>query len=697
MEETKRSEISQAPDAERVLSEFARTGERLPGGFFVYRADDSQELLYANRALLRIFGCDTLEEFKALTGYTFRGLVHPDDFDEVQRSIDAQISDSRNDNMDYVEYRVIRKDGGVRWVDDYGRLDNLEGYGKVYYVFISDVTRTRLNADENRRAAQVISGLSADFTSIYLLNLQTGAMRPYRLQNERINDIAKELTGGRVENADWRDVLPVYAERHVVPEDRELYLKEASEQRIRERLASERSYAVNFRSKAPDGEVIFMSMSVVRIDGDGQSRHAVMGYRDVTEETLRVQRELAAHLKTEMDLEREKRANEIKSSFLFNLSHDIRTPMNAIVGFSDLAKRHITEPERLQDYLDKVDESSRQLLALIDDLLEMSKIEYGRIEMKAEPCNLREQIDMTLDLFRAQAEEKRMTLRERLDLPDGDVLVDAHRFRRIMSNLLSNAVKFTPAHGKIEVTARQKQVSESGYARYEFSVSDNGVGMTEEFMRRMYNAFEREESSTRAGVIGTGLGLSITKSLLNIMGGSIAVKSKKGYGTTFTVDLPLKLASRVAQPADDGAKKETDFRAKGERRILLVEDIEINRMLAETILEEAGFLVESVPDGCDAVEAIGNHPLWYYDLVLMDIQMPVMNGYEATRAIRAIGREDTNTLPIIALSANARDEDKRQSLESGMNNHIAKPFDIAHLISTVNEHIAKRESDAAKA
>ena len=137
MEETKRSEISQAPDAERVLSEFARTGERLPGGFFVYRADDSQELLYANRALLRIFDCDTLEDFKALTGYTFRGLVHPDDFDEVQRSIDAQISDSRNDNMDYVEYRVIRKDGGVRWVDDYGRLDNLEGCGKVYYVLIS--------------------------------------------------------------------------------------------------------------------------------------------------------------------------------------------------------------------------------------------------------------------------------------------------------------------------------------------------------------------------------------------------------------------------------------------------------------------------------------------------------------------------------------------------------------------------------
>ena len=259
-----------------------------------------------------------------------------------------------------------------------------------------------------------------------------------------------------------------------------------------------------------------------------------------------------------------------------------------------------------------------------------------------------------------------------------------------MSNLVSNAVKFTPAGGAVPVSARRKQVSESGYARYEFTVSDTGVGMSEEFMRRMYEAFEREESSTKAGTIGTGLGLSITKSLLNVMGGSIAVKSRKGEGTTFTVDLPLKLADHVSAPAGENTE-ETNFRAKGEHRILLVEDIEINRMLAETILEEAGFLVESVPDGCDAVEIITNHPQWYYDLVLMDIQMPVMNGYEATRAIRAIGRSDTNTLPIIALSANARDEDKRMSMESGMNNHIAKPFDVAHLISTVNEHIAARE------
>ena len=525
------------------LSAIEKIAELMPGGFFVYRADDAQELLYANHAVLRIFGCETLEEFKALTGYTFRGLVHPDDYAAVQASIQSQIADAGNGNMDSVTYRIVRRDGSTRWVDDYGHHAELDGYGKVYYVFISDIT-------------------------------------------------------GKLE---------IQAEK----------------------------------------------------------------------------------LKTELDLERERHANEIKSQFLFNVSHDIRTPMNAIMGFAGLAKRHITEPERLEAYLDRVEESGNQLLELIDDLLDMSKLEYGRIEIKAEPCRLREQIDMVLDLFRAQAEEKRLTLKEQLELPDQDVLVDANRFRRVMSNLVSNAVKFTPPNGTVTVTARQKQVSESGYARYEFTVSDTGVGMSPEFMRHMYDAFERENSSTKAGTTGSGLGLSIVKSLLNIMGGSISVDSKKNQGTVFTVDLPLKYADHVADEnakADDSA----DYRAKGEHRILLVEDIEINRMLAETILEEAGFLVDSVPDGCDAVDAIQNHPMWYYDLILMDIQMPVMNGYEATRAIRAINRADIKSLPIIALSANARDEDKRMSMESGMNNHVAKPFDVAHLISTINEHIATR-------
>lgn len=264
---------------------------------------------------------------------------------------------------------------------------------------------------------------------------------------------------------------------------------------------------------------------------------------------------------------------------------------------------------------------------------------------------------------------KSISVTEEYRLPDDTVMLDAEKFKRIIGGLLSNAVKFTPEGGRICLSARRTEVSDSRYGRYAFSVSDTGVGISEAFQKTLFDAFEQEVSSTESGTSGIGLGLSIIKRLVDMMGGSITFESEKDKGTVFTVFLPLKLSAGKGE-AEPAAPQES-YRAEGEHRILLVEDIEINRMLAETILEEAGFLVESVPDGCDAVDAIREHSLWYYDLVLMDIQMPVMNGYEATRAIRALNRADAKTLPIVALSANAMDEDRRMSMESGMNNHVA--------------------------
>ena len=659
--------------------------ERMPGGFFIYRADDKEELLYANDVMLEIFGCKNLDEFKTLTGYTFQGIVHPDDLDAVQASIKHQIA-THDKKIDYVEYRIIRKDGTIRWVDDFGRFTHTKNYGDVFYVFIRDITEMHIAREENQRREKVIAGLSIGFSSIYLLNLDTGTMRPYRLKNENFRKLTDELGLNDKEKFSFKEILPLYAARYVLPEDKELYLKEIEIERLRERLKAESSYTVTYRCKDNDDKIIYTEMFLARVEEENFTRHVVMGYRDVTQHFTQARRELAEKMNMEMELEREKRANEIKSSFLFNISHDIRTPMNAIMGFTELAKLHLNDSERVKNYLKKVDEANRHLIALIDDLLEMSRIDYGRLEIKSEPCNLSEQINTVLDMFRPQIEEKQIRLEENLDLPPDEVFVDALRFRRVMGNILGNAVKFTPAKGTITISARRKQISDSGYARYQFSISDTGVGITEEFMKKMYDAFERENSSTKTGYIGTGLGLSITKKLLDVMGGSISVKSKKGEGSTFTVDLPLKLVEHT--PSGEIIEESKIPKHSGEHRILLVEDIEINRMLAETILTESGFLVESVPDGSDAVEIIKSRPIWYYDLVLMDIQMPVMNGYEATRAIRALGREDTNILPIIALSANAREEDKKMSLESGMNFHVAKPFDIAHLLSTIDEYLS---------
>ena len=673
---------------EPALSGLEALVGQMPGGFFVYRADETEEMLYVNDVLLDIFGCDTREEFQALTGGTFRGLIHPDDRDEIESSITEQVTESKR-NLDHVEYRITRKDGALRWVDDYGRLVRTKDAGDVYFVLIRDITELHETRAENVRKAEVIEGLSVDFKSIYLVDLETGTMRPYRMNSEYFQAISAELGGVRDKPANWSEILPIYADRYVIPADRNRYLKEISAEEIRRRLLTEQSYIVNYRCRdaANPENMIYMQMSVVPIPNGGSVRRVVVGYRDITEETMRVQREMSERMRMELELEREKNANEVKSAFLFNLSHDIRTPMNAIMGFTDLAKSHISDTEKLKDFLGKVDESGKHLLSLIDDLLEMGKLDAGHTALKAEPCDLREQLSMALNMTRLQADKKRIALKEEIDLPEGQVMLDAGRFRRVMGNLLDNAVKFTPEGGTVTLSAQRKQVSESGYARYEFTVTDNGIGISEAFMARLYQKFEREASATKSGQSGMGLGLSIAKHLLDVMGGSIAVQSKKGEGTSFTVDLPLKLVDGSAAP-----KAETESAAECAHgdglRILLVEDIEINRMLAETILEEAGFEVESVPDGCDAVEAFAQHPAGYYDLVLMDIQMPVMNGYEATRAIRGMERDDAKTIPIIALSANARDEDKRMSMQSGMNSHIAKPFDVANLISTVNEHVS---------
>ena len=664
-----------------LMESLQHLGESMPGGFFVYQADEEQKILYINDIVLDIFGCSTAEELQELTGNTFKGFVHPDDWERIESSIHSRVLE-HSKKLDYVEYRLVRKDGSIRWVDDYGHLVHTEEYGDVYYVLIRDITELHVERDEFHGREEVIEGLSVGFSSIYLLDIDQGTMIPYQQRKEDFYEILSEngMHG-------YRQIASNYANRYVLPEDRELYLREVAPERIKARLQEEQSYLVNYRCIDGKGTITYMEMSIVVIENDTEYHHVIMGYRDITERALRLQQDLADKLNLEMELEREKHSNEIKSSFLFNISHDIRTPMNAIKGFTDLAKRHIHEPELVQEYLAKVEESNQYLLTLIDDLLEMSRLDYGHVEVRLEACSLQEELEIVLDLFRGLIEEKKLELITEFDMQGQQVYVDTSRFERIMGNLISNAVKFTPQGGTITVKALKKQVSDSGYARFEFVVSDTGVGMTEEFMKRMYEAFEREESSTKTGNLGTGLGLAITKQLLDLLGGSISVESEKGKGSTFKVNLPLKMADETKEYPAEHVQPEEIKRKTGQYRVLLVEDIEINRMLAETLLEEEGFLVESVPDGSDAVEIIKTHPEWYYDVILMDIQMPVMNGYEATRLIRSMGRKDTSLMPIIALSANARDEDKRMSMESGMNSHVAKPFDIAQLIKTINKHL----------
>lgn len=666
-----------------LLDTLRRMAESMPGGFFIYRAEGDEEILYLNDVMLDIFGCASEKEFRALTGGTFKGLVYPDDVKNVENSILQQVE--KNDKrLDYVQYRIRRKDGEIRWVDDYGRLIRTEEGDDVYYVFIRDITEIRAVQEESLRRARVIEGLSVGYSSIFLLDLDTGSMLPYRQENDYFERIVSELRGEGEPDPDFRLVLSEYASRFVLPEDQAFFSRQTNSAHIMERLAAAPSYTVTYRCNGN----IYMEMSVVRVRDEERLNSVVLGFRNVTDRIARVQHELSEKMEIEAELDREKRANEIKSSFLFSISHDIRTPMNAITGFTALAKNHTDDPKMLAELLGHVEEASGHLMSLIDNLLEMSSLSQQKFTLDELPASLDDEISAIVDMFRPQAEEKNIELKADVNLPPADVLLDTIRFRRLISNLVDNAIKFTPEGGHVTVAAKRKFASGSGYARYEFSVSDDGAGMAEGFLRRVGKVFEREKTSTESGYLGTGLGLAITKKILDLMGGSMDVKSEKGKGSTFTVSIPLKQAGAARKQLSPTAEKKEDARADDKYRLLLAEDMGVNRLLAETMLTEAGFEVESVPDGCDALDAVEGHPEYYYDAVLMDIQMPIMNGYEATRRIRALGREDTEKLPIIALSANAREQDKRASLESGMNAHVAKPFDLAILVDILNEHIA---------
>ena len=514
-------------------------------------------------------------------------------------------------------------------------------------------------------------------------------------------------------------------------------------------------------------------------------------------------------------------ANRAKTTFLSNMSHDIRTPMNAIIGFTTIAVSHIDNKDQVRDCLQKVLSSSNHLLSLINDILDMSRIESGKVQIKEQECNIPELMHNLVNIIQPQVKAKQLELFiDTFEVVNEDVIADALKLNQVFINLMSNAVKYTPARGTISFRIQQKTTFRHGYGDYTFIVKDTGIGMSEEFVKHIFEPFEREATATQSGIQGTGLGMAITKNIVEMMNGTISVESELGKGSTFFVEFTLKLqdtkknaeqlkeleglrslvvdddfnvcdsvskmlkqlglradwttsgreavyraklaceegdsyhtyiidwqmpelngletarrirstvgesAPIIILTAYDWSDIEDEARAAGVtafcakplfmsdlksallaannlsekeenaalwtmadfqgRRVLLVEDIELNREIAEVILTEAGFLVESVPDGTDAVARMEKVEEHYYDIILMDVQMPIMNGYEATRAIRNLRRKDVKDLPIIAMTANALDEDKEMALKNGMSAHISKPLDMDVFIGVLKRFV----------
>ena len=380
--------------------------------------------------------------------------------------------------------------------------------------------------------------------------------------------------------------------------------------------------------------------------------------------------------------------SKAKTVFLSNMSHDIRTPMNAIIGYINLAKEDNVSHEELKEYLGKIEASSHHLLALINDVLEMSRIESGKIELEKTPLNLKAFFDEIRDLFTTQMSEKGINYSvDTAQIRNEYVYCDKNRLNRMLLNLLSNAYKFTPTNGEVSVKVIQTNTSEPEKASYEIRVKDSGIGMSDEFAQKVFEAFEREKDSTVDTIQGTGLGMSIVKGIVDLMGGTIEVNTKKGSGTEFVINLSFLIQTEedIKKNYEEEKQKnlaKVDFTGK---RVLLVDDIQVNRMISAKLLEKSGFAVETAENGQEAVDKVKNAKAGYYDVILMDIQMPVMDGYEASAAILKLNDKEKASVPIIAMTANAFAEDKKRALDAGMKGHIAKPIDIKNLLDTLSE------------
>ena len=388
--------------------------------------------------------------------------------------------------------------------------------------------------------------------------------------------------------------------------------------------------------------------------------------------------------------------NRAETIFLNSISHDIRTPLNVIIGYTELASAHVNEAQEVKRYLSKIQTASKHLLLLVNDVLDMSHIESGTLKLEHAPVYFPDVLEDLKSIVQTDISAKQLEFHvDTKNMVHKNVITDKLRLNQVLLNILENAVKYTRPGGKICFQIQELKGQEPEFAKYEFRVKDTGIGMSEEFIEHIFEPFSREQTSTVSGIEGMGLGMAIVKKIVDRMGGTIAVKSRQGKGTEVRVILLFKVSSRVAECETKVFKKTGQMKILSERgnsenllkgkKILLAEDNELNREIAVELLKEEGFILDTAEDGTIAVEKMRTAKPGQYDLILMDIQMPIMDGYEATRQIRKLPNPETANIPIVAMTANAFEEDRQKALEAGMNEHVTKPIDMERLLEVVKK------------
>ena len=956
---------------EQTMGIVEEIGRFMPGGFFIYLAEDDEKLLYANNAVLEIFGCKTLDEFKELTGYTFKGMLHPEDYKKVSESIVEQIESTEN-RIDHVEYRIIRKDKKIRWVDDYGHYIKSEVYGGLYYVFISDITdkhernlkmleevqsaeklaslmgsvasllsnmpamsfskdaetgkylacnqsfaeyarkktpkdvigltdhdifdkatadhfveddkktlqmdepyiffedvpdasgvirnlqttklkflddkgrlcllgmcvdvtqMTRIKAnevkqremeekialqekileEERQRAEQdkLITALAANYRSVYYIELDKNEGVCYRSHSEI--EMGEALKEG--ERFNFTEAFSNYAKKYIKEEYRDSFISFIQPESIRDGLAH--NLVVSFRYMIErNGKETYEMVRFAGVrhpeDRDDHIVHAVGAcFSDVDAET----RENLNQAKILSDaLKAAEEANKAKTAFLSNMSHEIRTPMNAIIGLDSIALNEKDISPKMKDYLEKIGTSAQHLLSIINDILDMSRIESGRMIIKSEEFSFSKLMDQVRAIIGEQCRDKKLEFDCKIEDNVADYYIgDDMKIRQIMINILGNSVKFTPQGGRVSLHVEQVK-RYNGKSTLSFVFSDTGIGISPEFLPHIFEAFSQEDSSLTNRYGSTGLGMPITKSLVELMNGRIEVESQKNKGTTFTATITLKdsalpssegesglltphemvvlaidddpvaceraklilgqlgikcetalsgqkgvemvrmrqarwepynlilvdwkmpgmdgiattkkireivgndsaiiiltsfnwdevadealeagVDSFVSKPllagsvmdefrqafAKKSASKSSRQKSLKGKRVLLAEDLAINAEIMMMVLSMEEISAERAENGKQAVEMFEKNPAGYYDAILMDMRMPVMDGLEASRAIRESSHSDAKTIPIVALTANAFDEDVQRSMQAGLNAHLTKPIEPPALFETL--------------
>ena len=642
----------------------------------VWKDDDGNEV-----PLMKILGMDTPCSYnKYITAWN-KKFVLSDETDSTIASADTDnLLENYYKGLTEITFDYMAKtiDGRKTWLRRNVCMTRNRSGDVIAFTNVKDISAI---VEQNRLEEAYVKALATEYDSITVVALGNDKYNDKVIRHSRLSEGLITILNDDVINETNYGTKLDNLFKFIYPEDKETFLARTDRNLIFKSFSENHNHTVDFRIIKPDGSYIYYQFLFVPLrDNNNETIRMIACLRNIDDE---IRRELGVRKELENAKIAAEASNRAKSAFLFNMSHDIRTPMNAIIGFTDIAENNIDDRERVLESLSKVRISSNHLLSLVNDVLDMSRVESGTVEITEEPVCIDMAKDNLYSILNGSAIEKNIKFISSIDssLTHHWIYTDRLHMMRVFTNIVSNSIKYTNPGGRIEMKAEELDSDREGYAHIRYTISDTGIGMSEEFLTHIYEPFSRAESATRSGVIGTGLGMSITKSLVELMNGQIKIESTPNVGTTVILDF----INRIAEP-QNGVSIPNDvvFNLKG-KKILLVEDNELNREIAIDILMDEGIIVDTAEDGDIAVEKMKNAEYGKYDLILMDIQMPKMNGYDATRAIRNLPSHYASNIPIVAMTANAFEEDKRNALAAGMNAHLSKPIDVKMLMRTLAE------------